>query len=164
MLVAFWLIHSTVYLLNPALQGLYPPAAATPVNKLMRLLNIPNTEKTYSFMFLRQTLSCYNRPAIRSKCLGGEKYFRGGQITYTGIMYYSNQFFVGRGEIFFRGGAPRASPGCGPVLQIKNCSFARFVKVLYTRTRTFLRYSYSSTFFNISTCRPTRNRTRSFLR
>ena len=29
MLVAVWLIHSMVYMLNPALQGLYPPAAAT---------------------------------------------------------------------------------------------------------------------------------------
>ena len=28
-----WLIHSTVYMLNPALQGLYPPAAATKLIK-----------------------------------------------------------------------------------------------------------------------------------
>ena len=36
-----------------------------PVNILMRLLNIPNTEKTYSFMFLRQILSCYNLKIVR---------------------------------------------------------------------------------------------------
>ena len=31
---------------------------------VVRLLNIPNTKKTYSFMFLRQTLSCYNLKVV----------------------------------------------------------------------------------------------------
>ena len=33
----------------------------------MRLLNIPNTEKTYSLMFLRQTLSCYHLKIVLAK-------------------------------------------------------------------------------------------------
>ena len=31
---------------------------------IVRLLDIPNTEETYSFMFLRQTLSCYNLKVV----------------------------------------------------------------------------------------------------
>ena len=51
-------------------------------------------------------------PATKNKFLEGRKYFRGGQITYTGIMYYNNQYFLG-GKIFFRGGG--APLGCGSV-------------------------------------------------
>ena len=66
-------------------------------------------------------------PQLEANAQEGEKYFRGGQITYTGIMYYSrpNQSFVGGAKFFSRGGAPpppEILPGCGPAWHLGNAA------------------------------------------